>query len=350
MITQYTVRETVSVHQAIEQIDKMNKKATLVVDSQMKLLGIFTDGDMRRYILKNGDLSSNITLAMNRSPVVFRTSVEAKKEARKKSMVVYPVVNEEGILTDVVFNNTREEKNRISSALRGVPLVIMAGGKGTRLYPYTKILPKALIPINDYTISELIIQNFCKYGCEDVHFILKDKANMIKAYFNDLDKKYNVSYVQEKEFLGTGGGLSLLKGKIHSTFIVSNCDILINDDLECIYRTHKRNENKITCVCAMKKMEIPYGVIKSDERGKISEITEKPQLSFLVNTGVYVLEPEVIDSLIDGEFIHLTDIAKKYIEKGEKVGVFPIAEEAWFDMGQFSEMEIMMKHFQDGEK
>jgi NDP-sugar pyrophosphorylase family protein len=102
-------------------------------------------------------------------------------------------------------------------------------------------------------------------------------------------------------------------------------------------------KNKITFVCAMKDVVIPYGVINTNEDGKIEEMVEKPELSFLTNTGVYVIEPEVIEELNENEFIHLPDIAKRYMEKGENIGVFPISEKAWFDMGQFSEMENMMK-------
>ncbi len=350
MLAEYTVRETDSVHQAIEKIEQTRKRGVLIVDDEMKLLGIFTDGDMRRYILKSGDLSCSICQAMNRTPVVFSTVSEAEKATKTGNMVIYPVVNRQGILTDVLSYDSQKIEQARSEALRKVPLVIMAGGKGTRLYPYTKILPKALMPINDYTISELIIQNFRKYGCRDVYFVLKDKASMIKAYFNEIKKDYKVSYVEEKKFLGTGGGLSLLKGKINSTFIVSNCDILIDDDLECIYKTHVRDKNKITCVCARKKVEVPYGVVQSDGNGRICGISEKPQMSFLVNTGVYVLEPEVLNSIPNGEFIHITEIMQRYIDEGENVSVFPISEETWYDMGQFSEMEEMKIHFQKEEE
>jgi len=221
--------------------------------------------------------------------------------------------------------------------------IILAGGKGTRLYPYTKVLPKALIPIGDYTITERIINQFCRYGCNKVFFILNHKANMIEAYFNDIEKKYSIEYIKEKDFLGTGGGLSLLKGKINTTFIVSNCDILVNADLECIYQMHKKQNNKITLVCAMKNIVIPYGTIKTDEDGMIIKMDEKPEISFLTNTGVYFIEPEIIDEL-DGQYIDLPDIVKKYLGK-ENVGVFPISEHSWMDMGQFNEMTSMIEKF-----
>ena len=136
----------------------------------------------------------------------------------------------------------------------------------------------------DYTISERIINSFRKFGCDEFHFILNYKSNMIKAYFNDLEKDYNLHYVDEQVYLGTGGGLSLLKGKIRDTCFVSNCDILVDDNYYCIYKFHKEQKNKITFVCAMKNMTIPYGVITLDNDGAIKEISEKPSFSFLTNS------------------------------------------------------------------
>jgi dTDP-glucose pyrophosphorylase len=332
-----------SVRDTIRLIDANKKKTAFVVDKDMKLLGIFTDGDMRKYLLTNGDLNLPIVLAMNKEPVVFQTIEEAEKAMLHTKMIVYPVVDANNVLKNALFLGQSNEEKQISNELFGTPLVMMAGGKGTRLYPYTKILPKSLIPIGDLTISERIINQFVRYGCQDVWLILNHKANMIKAFYNDLEKEYSVNYIDEQKFLGTGGGLSLLKGKINKTFFVSNCDILVNADLECVLRTHKQQKNIITFVCAMKNVMIPYGVINLDQNGCIQSMSEKPQYSFLTNTGLYVLEPEVIDNLKDDEFIHLPDIAQRYIEEGKKVGVFPISEKAWLDMGQFTEMEAMMK-------
>lgn len=345
MLNMYTIGPEVTVKEAISHLDNSHQKAIAIVDQNNILLGLFADGDMRKYILRNGELSANIKKAMNASPITFKSVDEAHIFMKSHRISVCPVVDQHGHLVDMVyeFEVPLQTSNTI---LAHTPLVIMAGGKGTRLYPYTKILPKALLPIGDLTISERIINQFYKYGCRNVYFILNHKANMIKSYFNELDRDYSVSYVQEKQFLGTGGGLFLLKGKIKETFILSNCDILINSDLECIYRKHKESQNKITFVCAMKHMTIPYGVIHTDEEGKILNMTEKPEFSFLTNTGVYIIEPDVIDNLDENTFIHLPEIAQKYIDQGENVGVFPIPENAWLDMGQVSEMEEMIKKFE----
>lgn len=344
MIKPYIVNADISIRDAIEYVGIEKEKIICIVDEKNKLLGIFTGGDLRKYAITSGDMSVPIGEIMNTSPVVYETEEEALQDSN--NYAVYPIVDKNGILKKVFFPN-RHKDNWESDVLEKVPLVMMAGGKGTRLYPYTKVLPKALIPIGDITIGERIINNFVKYGCSEVFFILNYKAGMIKAYYNELDKSYTTHFEEEPLFLGTGGGLKLLEGKLNSTFIVSNCDILVDADYECAYKTHKMHNNKITFVCAMKNMQIPYGVIQSDENGNIKEIVEKPSYSFLTNTGVYIVEPDVLQLIQSNEFVHFPDIAQRCINRGWNVGVFPVSNKAWLDMGEFSEMDKMLREISE---
>ena len=338
------ISEDISIRDAIEKLVNGGRKAVFIVSEDMKLVGLFTNGDMRKLLLTNTDFSLPISSVMNRTPISFRNRTEAIDFAKNRSLVVYPIV-EDGFLVDIIYDDDSCFTQESYKALYNVPLVIMAGGKGTRLYPYTKVLPKALMPIGDYTISERIIRSFTKFGCRDVLFILNHKGGMIRAYFNDLKKEYNVQFISEETFLGTGGGLRLIKDKIDGTFILSNCDILIEDDLSCAYQTHLNNKNMITMVCSSKEITIPYGVIKSNEAGDILDMDEKPKLNYLVNTGVYVIEPQVIDLIEKDETIGMPDLIKRCSDRGMKVGIFPISDRAWFDMGQFEEMDKMLEHF-----
>ena len=344
MQDKYIVDSQSTVKETIEKMEIESVKAVVVVGGDNKVVGLFSNGDMRSFFLRGGALSENICVAMNKTPKLFYSKDEVEEERKTLSRVIYPIINKDLEVIEILdYDNTRS-KEKISDALREVPLVIMAGGKGTRLYPYTKILPKPLIPIGDMTITERIIHSFEKYGCNNVIMILNYKANMIKAYMSELERDYSIDFVKEDAFLGTAGGLKLIKDKVNTTFFVSNCDILVDADLECIYKTHKAKKNKITFVCSMKDVVIPYGVVETDEDGMITNMKEKPGFSFLINTGLYMIEPEVLDDIEDGEYIHLPDLAQRYLEKGEKVGVFPISEKAWMDMGQFKEMENMMKN------
>lgn len=338
------LKECDTVNDAVRILEEKKVKSVFVVNDDMVLKGIFTRGDLRQFMLDNGDMNAPLSMAMNRAPITFYSAEDAKIYSQNKRRIVYPIIDEKRRLVDVLYNTwdiIAEASD--SKCLQDIPLVIMAGGLGKRLYPLTKVLPKALIPIGDYTISERIINNFKNWGCKDVYFILNHKADMIKAYFEDLDKDYNVHYIKEEEFLGTGGGIRLLKEKISSTFILSNCDILVNADVDCLLKVHRTNKNIITFVGAMKQIGIPYGVLQTNKDGRIEKLNEKPELSFLINTGVYVIEPEVISNLNDCEFKNLTDIAEEYINSGKNIGVFPITERSWLDMGQFDEMEEMIK-------
>lgn len=337
----YVIDQNYTIEMTIDKMEKELIKGVIVVNDDRKVVGLFTNGDMRAYFLRNGQLSDNITMAMNKNPKLFYSESEIYEERKERIRLIYPIVDEAKHLVRVVdFENLGGSYN---DSLKDIPLVIMAGGKGTRLYPYTKILPKPLMPIGDETITERIIASFTRFGCKKVIMILNYKSSMIRSYLDEVKKDYDIEYVEEDEFLGTGGGLRLIKDKVKSRFFLSNCDILIDTDFSSIVRNHIKSDNKITFVCSMKNVVIPYGVVRTDSDGYITEMKEKPDYSFMVNTGLYLLEPEVIDSIKENEFIHLPDLAKRLIDAGEKVGAYPVSERSWMDMGQFSEMEDMKR-------
>ena len=201
------------------------------------------------------------------------------------------------------------------------------------------------MPIGEKPIIELIIDKFAEYGCKEFYLSVNYKANLIKAYFSDLEHNYRVNYIQEVKPLGTAGSLHLLKDKIKDTFYVSNCDILIEADYAGILKFHKDNKNKITLVSSMKHHTIPYGVIEISNDGILKGIKEKPEYDFLANTGMYVLESETLRDIPKNKFYHITDLINDYMKKGEKIGVYPISEKSWLDMGQWEELQNMLKKF-----
>lgn len=341
-----------SVRDALKNIDKNARGIAIVVDENGGFLGTITDGDIRRWILKNGSMSAPVSEVMNSNATVLFSGQtdKAKTIMKEKSITAIPVLNKNRIVLDIVFLYDETEVNKKNEDLIDTPVVVMAGGLGTRLYPYTKILPKPLIPIGETPILERIIDKFRAYSVNDFYLTVNYKKNMIKSYFNDLDKDYKVNYVDEDKPLGTGGSLSLLKGRINKTFFVSNCDILIDAEYNKILKHHKESGNKITIVTSIKNFTIPYGVFKLSEEGTINEIQEKPEYSYLINTGMYVLEPEVINDIPEDEFYNLPDIIEKYMNDNIKVGIYPISEQCWMDMGQLSEMKDMIDRVEQKEK
>lgn len=346
-IKDFLIDEEKTLLEAMESLDKVAKKV-LFVSRKEKFIGSITDGDIRRWILKKGSLNSKVKDVANYNPKYLyqKDNISAREYMLKNSIEVLPILNgDKDIISIVLLNDGEIEAKRNLD----VPIVIMAGGLGTRLYPYTKILPKPLIPIGEIPIVEHIINRFNKYGSDKFFLIVNHKKGMIKSYFNDIEKNYEVKYVDEDKPLGTGGGLSLLKGEINSTFILSNCDILIEEDYEKIYNHHQKEKNLITMVCSLKKIKIPYGVIDISEKGEIENIKEKPELSFFINTGMYIVDPKIINELEEDKKIDFPDIIEKYRNNGEKIGVYPIGEKSWLDMGQIDEMEEMRRRLESNE-
>lgn len=344
MLNNCLINKNASVKEAIEVIENNNLKSVFIVDENMILLGIFTRGDLKQFLLKNGDIHDSISKVMNKAPITFKSKREAQVYSQNQRRIVYPIVDNNRKLIDVLENSYDIYSNAISSnCLKDIPVVIMAGGLGTRLYPLTKVLPKGLVPIGDETIMEKIIKNFNAWGCNDYYFVLNHKAEMIKAYFDSLEKTYNIHYIKEEAFLGTGGGLSLLKGKICNTFVLTNCDILVNADFDCVLKQHRDDNNIMTLIGALRNSEIPYGVLDVNEKGVLSAFKEKPELSYIVNTGVYMIEPEVINNIPKDHFCHITDIIQDGLRNNKRIGVFPITEKSWMDMGQFDELDRMRR-------
>lgn len=346
-VKDFLIDEDCTMIEAMEILNKVAKKVLFVV-KQDKLIAAITDGDVRRWILKKGNLDATVKDVANYNPkFLYEKDRTLSKEYMKKYLVeALPIVDEHMKIHSVSLWNDKEISNRKKL---NIPVVIMAGGLGTRLYPYTKILPKPLIPIGEIPISEHIINKFHQSGSNSFFLIVNHKKNMIKAYYNEIEKDYVVTYVDEDVPLGTGGGLSLIKGKINTTFILSNCDILIEEDYEKIYNFHKKGKNLITMVCSLKNIKIPYGVIEISENGDIENMKEKPEISFFTNTGMYIVEPKVIDDLEENRAIDFPDIIESYKQAGEKIGLFPISEHAWMDMGQIDEMEEMIKRLEHQE-
>ena len=338
--SKYIIEKSVSLLEALKVLNESGKRIVFLVENGI-LRGSLTYGDVSRWILKGNSLDAPSFEAATLNPVSVNMNSQNTIDSifAKNNVNALPIVDSDNVLQDIVFKD--EEKNKFNQI--DLPVVIMAGGKGSRLYPYTKILPKPLIPIGEIPISEHIVNRFCMNGCDEFFFIVNYKKNMIKAYFNEIEHSYSVKFIDEETPLGTGGGLKLMEGMISSTFIFTNCDSFIDEDYSKIYECHKNKGNKVTMICSNQKYEIPYGVIEDNPDGGLVSMKEKPKLSYLVNTGTYIVEPEVISMINLNENIGFPDVIQRVKNAGQKVGVYIVDGLKWLDMGQMDTMEEMKK-------
>ncbi len=329
---------------AMKKIDLNTKGIIYISDDKHRLLGSLTDGDIRRWMIKNGDLNARVLdIMFTHTKFLYQDDRAGAREFMDREKITsVPIVAPDKTIIDICFINydTLIAEARRKS-LENTSVIIMAGGKGMRLQPYTSVLPKPLIPIGGVPILERIIKRFTEYGVRDFSLVVNYKKEIIKAYFSETAYKEKISYAEETEFRGTAGGIKLLNRRFDTPVIVTNCDILIVADYDEIIKHHVNNQNKLTIVSSVKKTVIPYGVIRSNEDGTVSCMEEKPRLSHLINTGMYVMNPELVELIPEQGVFHMTDLIDKLLSMGQKVGIYPISEDSFFDMGEFEELRKM---------
>lgn len=325
---------------ALRKMDGHRTKLVFVFNGD-KFESILTIGDIQRAIIRHSTLTDSVSTILDRDKIYAsdKESIEHIKEVMIAELIdCMPVLNDNGEIVDVLFwhdvftEPVTKQREKIE-----LPVVIMAGGKGTRLKPITNVIPKPLIPVGDKTILEEIMDQFEGIGTKKFYMSVNYKADMMEYYLSQLDHKYDIDFFMEDKPLGTIGSVALLKGKITTPFFVSNCDIVIDQDYRDVYDYHKENKNDITIVTAVKSIRIPYGVIETGEDGLMTGLKEKPEQTYMINTGVYILNPELIDEIPEGEFFHITHLMEKVKARGGRVGCFPVSENAWRDMGEWPE-------------
>jgi len=347
------IQNDVSIIEALKLLDETSDKVLFVVDQGNQLLGALTDGDIRRYLLKGKSLDDNITEVYNKNPISILGKDYIRNNVRclflKYKLSSLPIVDEGNRVINIVSWDKifSEDNNKPIRKIKkiNISVVIMAGGRGTRLDPFTKILPKPLIPIGDKPILELIMDKFHKFGIEDFYITLNHKSKMIKAYFEEFKTKYKITYIDEAKPLGTAGGLKYLPSKVSDVIFVSNSDILVEEDYKKILKFHKYNKNELTIVASVKNYNIPYGVCEIENGGILRKIKEKPNFSFLVNTGMYVINSNILEMIPEGQFYHITQLIEDIKSDGRRVGVFPISENAWMDVGEWGKYKETLEKF-----
>jgi dTDP-glucose pyrophosphorylase len=341
-VAPFLIPQTHTIRQAMEQLEKTEEKIVFVVDEDSRLLGSLTDGDIRRWILSDGDLKAQVSHICNRKPYMVEEGFGAEQvraHMLRENLGCVPVINRSREIVQLLFwkemfwGALPPAKKRVLS----LPVVIMAGGQGTRLAPFTSVLPKPLIPVGERTVIEIIISQFLPYGLDRFHLSVNYKSKILKSFFEELAPDYSVEYLEESEPRGTAGGLRALYSPLRENLIVTNCDIVIQADYAELVSFHTEQDYDLTLVASLKDYHIPYGVCELEKGGCLSHIKEKPQYSFLVNTGMYVVRRDRLDLIPENSRCDMTEFIERIKKAGGRIGVFPIGENAWVDTGEWAE-------------
>jgi len=340
----FVVLKDTSLRDAVKKMDLNGKGVVIIVDYQGKMKGILTDGDFRRAVLKGIDLDTPVYKVMTKKFKYVdksRSMRQVKNIFLKNPIIKHLPVLDNGffidlILRDEVFGITEIEKGKTPL---NADVVIMAGGEGKRLDPFTKILPKALIPIENKPMIDYIIDYFLPWGINKFFISVNYKASIIKFYFKDSKKNIKYEFLEEKKPLGTAGGLKFIEGKVNNDFFVTNCDVIVKADYSSILEYHREAGNLLTIIGSTKNFTIPYGVCRVNENGKLLNFEEKPKFDFIVNTGVYILSPEALQYIPKNEYFDMTDLVRVLLKEDKNIGIYPVSENSWIDVGEWEKYQ-----------
>lgn len=334
MINKFLINPDNTIEQALKLIQKNSRRCLVVVDKRKKLLGTLSEGDIRGALLENKRLKDKILSFYNRkAKFIFKDKIKKDKlQYLLKNFDIVPIIKKDKTIDDIVFPGKKKQTRSLK-----VPVVIMAGGKGTRMHPITKILPKPLIPLNEKPIISHIIDSFTDSGVKHFIISINYKSEIIKAYFKENEDRLKIKFLEEKMPLGTIGPLSLIKNKIKKDFFVINCDTILKIDYKDLFSFHKTNKNSVTIVASAKEFKIPYGVCNIDKGGNLKKIKEKPNYNFLVNSGIYIINPKILKYIPRNKKFDFNELIEILLKKNIKIGVYPIDDNLWIDVGKLSE-------------
>ncbi|WP_404417415.1 nucleotidyltransferase family protein [Marinospirillum sp.] len=329
------VQPTASLEKAIEVLDTSAQRILLVVDQQNKLLGTVTDGDVRRALLRHIDLSTPVAQIMNTQPKIAGpewSNAELLSFMEKHQHLQIPIVNSNAKVLGMVGLYELIHRKKYDN-----PIFLMAGGFGKRLHPLTETCPKPLLKIGGKPILELILESFVKSGFYKFYISTHYMPEKIKEYFGD-GSQWNVSitYIHEKKPLGTAGALGLLPNEeIDLPIFMMNGDLLTSLDYVSLLKFHQQHNCYATMCVREYDYQIPYGVIKT-QGSKAYSIEEKPIYTYHVNSGIYILSPELIRKVPYNQYLDMPDLLQKEIRKGNEINVYELTD-YWMDIGHIDD-------------
>ena len=335
-----TVKENLSIKKSLKAMNQSGNKCLIVVGKKNLFLGTLSGGDLRRAIMNGVKLGSSIKSFYNKNPVFFKennfTLFQVKQAFTKDKFDLIPIINEKKQLVDIIsWNNFFKSKQLKKNNKINIPVVIMAGGKGLRMSPFTKILPKPLIPIKEKPVIDHIIESFLSYGFKKFFISLNHKSEILKAYFKDKSINSLIQFVEEEKPLGTAGCLSMLKNKINEPFFISNCDTLVEIDYKNLAEFHIKNKFEMTLVTVEKEFQIPFGACILNDDYTLKKLTEKPSTKYQINVGLYFASPSILSVIPSGKAFDMTDVINKLKQNNKKIGIYKVDQKCWHDVGRW---------------
>ncbi|MDN3513522.1 MAG: nucleotidyltransferase family protein [Candidatus Brocadia sp.] len=339
---QIIVGENRAFKDVIALINNTHSGIALVVDHEKRLIGIVTDGDIRRAILSGILLEEPVSRIMVRNPVTVSmdcTKGEICRYFADKKISHLPVVDKENRIIGIFYETSFRKEG-----LLDIPVVIMAGGFGKRLRPLTDKVPKPMLKIGEKPILQLLIEKFRDIGVSDFFITINYLADIIENYFADNEKvKANITFIRESKPLGTAGSLRLLPRNINTEFLLTNADIMTNVDFKDMHDFHVKRRADLTVAVKRHDLQVPYGAVTiANER--LMGLFEKPVLSLYVNAGIYIVNPELISAVPDDAYFDMTDLIEKSLKTGKKVFSYTI-DGMWIDIGHPHDYEQAQKVF-----
>lgn len=323
------IKQTIRV--ALEKLNDLGNYLTLfVVDSDEKLAGTLTDGDIRRALLKGKGLEEEVGAVMNKKYSFLLKSyneIEQLQTIREKNIKLIPVIDNGGKVLKLI-------NLEVIKSILPIDAVIMAGGEGRRLRPLTDDLPKPLLKVGKKPIIEYNIDRLRDYGVENCYITIKYLGGKIKEFFGDgSEKNIRINYVEESnDPLGTIGSVRLIDGFEHDTILVMNSDLLTNIDFEDFYLEFIRSGADMAVATIPYFVKVPYAVLETDQQ-RITGFKEKPTYTYYSNAGIYLLKRELIDLIPKNSFYNATDLMDKLISDGRQVTTYPLYC-YWLDIGK----------------
>ena len=337
------IKEHHSLLETMKLIDETALQFAIVVDSDNRLLGTVTDGDIRRALLKGKSLTVNIKEVMNPKPTtgtVSQTKRQHIKILKSNKLKQLPIIGENDRIIDVVLIDDDKQ------SLKENTVLLMVGGLGTRLRPLTNDIPKPMLQVGGKPLLETIIEGFKQYGYSNFILSVNYKKEIIQDYFQDGEAfGVTISYIVETKRMGTAGALSLLPRVPTEPMIVMNGDLLTQINYDQLMQFHL-SQNALATMCVREfEYQIPYGVIETDDT-RLTSIKEKPIQKNFVNAGIYVLNPEVFNFIPENQFFDMPDLFERLIEDNKNVAVFPIRE-YWLDIGRIEDFERANEEYEE---